>query len=58
MRKALGEFEVAGPATNLGFLWRLVQDRDFVRADFDTGLIERHRTELLAPAGSGGRRRL
>jgi 3-methylcrotonyl-CoA carboxylase alpha subunit len=49
MRKALGEFEVAGPATNLGFLWRLVQNRDFVRADFDTGLIERNRSELLAP---------
>ena len=54
MRKALGEFEVAGPATNLGFLWRLVQDRDFVRADFDTGLIERHRTELLAPPAPAG----
>jgi len=54
MRKALGEFEVAGPATNLGFLWRLVQDRDFVRADFDTGLIERNRSELLAPPAAAG----
>src|SRR5947209_1332806 len=54
MRKALGEFEVAGLATNLGFLWRLVQDRDFVRADFDTGLIERHRSELLAPPAAAG----
>jgi len=54
MRKALGEFEVAGVATNLGFLWRLVQDRDFVRADFDTGLIERHRSELLAPSPPAG----
>jgi 3-methylcrotonyl-CoA carboxylase alpha subunit len=49
MRDALGEFEVAGPVTNLGFLYRLVQDPDFVGADFDTGLIERHRAELLAP---------
>ena len=49
MRKALGEFEVAGLATNLGFLHRLVQDSDFAGADFDTGLIERHRSELLAP---------
>src|SRR6266571_3706212 len=54
MRKALGEFEVAGLATNLGFLYRLVQDRDFVRADFDTGLIERHRSELLAPSAPAG----
>ncbi len=54
MRKALGEFEVAGLVTNLGFLCRLVQDRDFVGADFDTGLIERHRAELLAPSAPAG----
>ncbi len=54
MRKALGEFEVAGLATNLGFLYRLVQDSDFAGADFDTGLIERHRSELLAPRAPAG----
>jgi len=54
MREALGEFEVAGLVTNLGFLYRLVQDRDFVGADFDTGLIERHRAELLAPPPPAG----
>jgi len=54
MRKALGEFEVAGLVTNLGFLRRLVQNRDYVRADFDTGLIERHRSELLAPSAPAG----
>jgi 3-methylcrotonyl-CoA carboxylase alpha subunit len=54
MRKALGEFEVAGLVTNLGFLYRLVQDRDFVGADFDIGLIERHRSDLLAPTAPAG----
>jgi len=54
MREALGEFEVAGLVTNLGFLYRLVQDRDFVGGDFDTGLIERHRAELLAPWAPAG----
>jgi len=54
MREGLGEFEVAGLATNVGFLYRLVQDRDFVGADFDTGLIERHRGELLAPFAPAG----
>ncbi|HEY6240838.1 MAG TPA: acetyl/propionyl/methylcrotonyl-CoA carboxylase subunit alpha [Burkholderiales bacterium] len=54
MREALGEFEVAGLITNLEFLYRLVQDRDFVGADFDTGLIERHREALLAPAAPAG----
>jgi len=48
---ALGEFEVAGPVTNLEFLKRLVRCGAFVRAELDTGLIERHRDELLAPAG-------
>ena len=54
MREALGEFEVAGPVTNLGFLYRLVQHPDFAGADFDTGLIERHRAELLAPSPPAG----
>src|SRR5260221_5568641 len=30
MREALGEFEVAGPVTNLGFLYRLVQNPHFL----------------------------
>jgi len=38
----------------ISILWRLVQDRDFVRADFDTGLIERNRSELLAPPAAAG----
>src|SRR5260221_3452417 len=54
MREALGEFEVAGPVTNLGFLYRLVQNPDFVGGDFDTGLIERHRAEILAPSTPAG----
>jgi 3-methylcrotonyl-CoA carboxylase alpha subunit len=58
MREALGEFEVAGLVTNLGFLYRLVQDRDFVGADFDTDLIERHRAELLAPCPPAGEEEL
>src|SRR5256885_2184024 len=33
---------------------RLVQERASVRADCDTGLIERHRTELLAPSAPAG----
>ncbi|MGB7542099.1 MAG: acetyl/propionyl/methylcrotonyl-CoA carboxylase subunit alpha [Burkholderiales bacterium] len=54
MRAALEEFEVAGIATNVPFLLRLVQCRAFAAADLDTGLIERHRDELLAaPAPAG-----
>jgi 3-methylcrotonyl-CoA carboxylase alpha subunit len=48
LREALGEFEIAGPASNLALLFRLAHNRDFVTGDLDTGLIERHRPELLA----------
>ncbi len=48
LREALGEFEIAGLACNLGLLFRLVHNRDFVAGDLDTGLIERHREDLLA----------
>jgi len=51
MRKALGEFEVAGPVTNLGFSTGSCKTR-FRRRRFDTGLIERHRSEF-SPFGSG-----
>ncbi|HTQ75032.1 MAG TPA: acetyl/propionyl/methylcrotonyl-CoA carboxylase subunit alpha [Burkholderiales bacterium] len=46
---ALGEFEVAGLVTNLELLGRLARCGAFVRAELDTGLMERHRDELLAP---------
>jgi 3-methylcrotonyl-CoA carboxylase alpha subunit len=54
LREALGESVIAGVASNLRFLFRLIHNRDFVRHDLDTGLIERHSEELLAapePAG-------
>ncbi len=54
LREALGEFEVAGPATNVAFLLRLAQNQAFVGAELDTGLIERHRGELTAPPGPPG----
>jgi 3-methylcrotonyl-CoA carboxylase alpha subunit len=51
---ALAEFEVAGPVTNVDFLRRLVRCRAFALGELDTGLIERQRSELLAPAGPPG----
>jgi 3-methylcrotonyl-CoA carboxylase alpha subunit len=47
---ALAEVEIAGPATNVAFLRRMVACRAFREADLDTGLIERNRSELF-PAG-------
>ena len=51
---ALGEFEVAGPVTNVDFLQRLAHCRAFAEGRLDTGLIERHREELLAHPGPPG----
>jgi 3-methylcrotonyl-CoA carboxylase alpha subunit len=51
---ALAELEVAGPVTNVDFLRRLARCRAFAQGELDTGLIERQRRELLAPAGPPG----
>ncbi|SDD61036.1 3-methylcrotonoyl-CoA carboxylase, alpha subunit [Massilia sp. PDC64] len=50
MAQALGEYQVVGLATNVGFLQRLVTSAPFSQADLDTGLIERHRDSLFPPA--------
>ena len=47
MRAALEQFQVVGVSTNTEFLARLVACEAFATADLDTGLIERHRAELL-----------
>jgi len=50
MRTALAEFAVVGLTTNIAFLARLVASEAFASAELDTGLIERNRATLLAPA--------
>ncbi|KAF2139086.1 uncharacterized protein K452DRAFT_233201 [Aplosporella prunicola CBS 121167] len=52
MRAALEEYEIAGPATNIEFLKRVVSSPPFVAGDLDTGFIERHRAELFAHAAA------
>ncbi|MBM3346766.1 MAG: acetyl-CoA carboxylase biotin carboxylase subunit [Betaproteobacteria bacterium] len=47
LRTALADFHVAGPATNIDFLWRLATSAAFSSADLDTGLIERNRDALF-----------
>ncbi|MBX3612456.1 MAG: acetyl/propionyl/methylcrotonyl-CoA carboxylase subunit alpha [Burkholderiaceae bacterium] len=50
MARALAGFEVVGPATNVGFLSRLVACESFARADLDTGLIDREKAVLMPAA--------
>jgi 3-methylcrotonyl-CoA carboxylase alpha subunit len=47
MRTALKQFEVAGVATNIEFLSRLLTAPSFVEARLDTALIERERPHLF-----------
>jgi 3-methylcrotonyl-CoA carboxylase alpha subunit len=53
LSQALDELEIAGVATNVAFLSRVVRHHAFASARIDTALIDRHRGELLplpAPA--------
>lgn len=49
MRRALDDYRIAGMKTNLNFLTRLVSHPAFSRAELDTGFINAHQAELLAP---------
>ena len=53
MHRALREFQVTGVKTNIGFLLRILENREFQAGDYDTGFIERHRERLLAPPTDG-----
>ncbi len=46
----LGQYRIAGLATNRDFLLRLLRHPDFVAGAFDTGFIPRHRDALLPAA--------
>jgi 3-methylcrotonyl-CoA carboxylase alpha subunit len=50
LRAALAACEVVGVASNVEFLGRVAAAKAFSAADLDTGLIERSREELFAPA--------
>jgi 3-methylcrotonyl-CoA carboxylase alpha subunit len=50
LRAALADLQVAGLASNATLLRRIARCADFTETRLDTGLIERNRDELLAPA--------
>ncbi|GAA5877912.1 hypothetical protein JCM16303_000279 [Sporobolomyces ruberrimus] len=49
LRKALGEYQIVGPATNLEFLTKLAENEAFADEDLDTGFIPRHYETLFPP---------
>jgi 3-methylcrotonyl-CoA carboxylase alpha subunit len=50
LRDALAQCEVVGPKSNIAFLERLVRHPAIVDATIDTGYLDRHLDEFLAPA--------
>jgi len=50
LRDALAGCEVAGPKSNIAFLERLVRHPAVVDATIDTGYLDRHLDQFLAPA--------
>ena len=49
LRVALGQYEVVGVTTNVGFLGAIAGHPAFKAVEIDTGFIERHRADLLPP---------
>jgi len=47
MRKALGDYQILGVQTNIGFLSSLLSIDSFADENFDTGFIEAHHKELF-----------
>lgn len=47
MKRALTEYVVTGIHTNIPFHLSLLDDAEYLRGDFDTGFIDRHRDTLL-----------
>ena len=50
LREALAHCDITGPKSNIGFLERLVRHPAIVGASIDTGYLDRHLDEFLAPA--------
>ncbi|KAI5480384.1 3-methylcrotonyl-CoA carboxylase alpha subunit [Pseudohyphozyma bogoriensis] len=50
LRKALGEYQVVGPHTNIEFLKRLAAHPAFIAEDVETGFIPKHYDALFAPS--------
>jgi acetyl-CoA carboxylase biotin carboxylase subunit len=44
-RKAVLDFEVTGPKTNLAFFTELLDNPEFVSGQYDTGLVDRMRAK-------------
>ena len=49
MRRALEDYQVVGPQTNIEFLKRLTEHEAFIAAEVETGFITKHFNSLFGP---------
>ncbi|ORY59908.1 carbamoyl-phosphate synthase L chain, ATP binding domain-domain-containing protein [Leucosporidium creatinivorum] len=49
LRKALAEYQIVGPQTNIEFLKRLTENEAFIAGEVETGFIAKHHDNLFAP---------
>jgi len=49
LKRALGEYVVKGITTNIRYLKRILEHKEFVSGDYDTGFLERAKADLLRP---------
>ena len=42
MKSALGEFIVEGITTNIDFLYKILENQDFINNNYDTSFIEKN----------------
>ncbi|BGP19180.1 hypothetical protein JCM10213v2_007267 [Rhodosporidiobolus nylandii] len=49
LRKALNEYQIVGPSTNLEFLSKLAENEAFIQGEVETGFISKHHNELFPP---------
>lgn len=47
MARALDEYEVAGPVTNIEFIKRMCNSEDFIEGSVETGYTQKHHDELF-----------
>ncbi|KAF2164731.1 hypothetical protein M409DRAFT_67827 [Zasmidium cellare ATCC 36951] len=47
MVTALEQYEIAGPITNIDFVKKVCQSKDFIAGDVETGYIPKHHAELF-----------
>ena len=53
MKRALREYKITGVKTSIGFLWKIMENKQFAKGTYDTHFIDENMEELSAQATDG-----